>query len=343
MEIKQINKDGRILFEVDGKVMPLYDENGNTNTELMAILNSQKNEDEKLQVYAKPSKFANMKASVKRNKHRIIAGGLALVVVAGICMIVKSCNGKNNKSGDSVSIVEVQDEKYSRELLIQRIKSFTETANSKGIQVSEEEVRDFAAFMNIDRIVNEDPELAKELFDGKNVNDVMSNAGHMIGLLMTSSVKENYANSMNLSDLVVGADYDKDIMKKLENYRDELTAIRAEEPGMHRVTIDEDKQTRYDEIVNDTINFYAMTSDGLEIDGDNAVIQKMGDGDRFSLILVMNEIAMSNKNSLNKEQSSAFKQMVETDNTNVATVANLQNLIAGCQTEELEQDKQLTK
>lgn len=339
MKIEQFERDGQIWFKVDGKEMPLYLENGALNEDLQTILNQEKeNQGEKLVVVAKPEKFANAKMALKQNKRRIIAGGLALIILTGgIVLLFKSCNKNNN----STSIVEVEDEEYSRELLNERIKSFTKEANEKGITIKEEEVRDFAAFINIDRIINEDPELAKELFDGKNAQDILSNAGHMIGVLMTNSHKGNYKTPMNLSKLLVGSNYDKQIMEKLENYRDELTTMRDEEDGMHRANFEtEEETTKFNEIITDILNFYSMSADGLETNFDkNSVIQKMGDGSRFATVLVMNEINIGNNNLLSKEQTKAFNELM----SNEPVVANLQNMIEGCQTIDIEQQKVKTK
>lgn len=291
-------------------------------------------------VVAEPSKFAKMKACLKRNRKRIVAGGLTIVVIAGSIVAFRSCS-KDKDNENNNSIVDIQkDEEYSRELLNERIKSFTEEAKQRGIDITENEVRDFAAFMNIDRIINEDPELASELFDGKNAQDILSNAGHMIGVLITNSFKENYKNPINLSTLVVGNDYDKRIMQKLENYRDELTTMRAEEVGEHRVEFATDEETaKFNDIITDIIDFYSMSANGLEINGENVVVQKMGDGDRFALVLVMNEIALGNRNLLTNEQYESFEQLM----TNETVVANLHRIIEGCQTEELESSNQLTK
>lgn len=339
MKIKQFERDGQIWFNVDGKEMPLYLETGELNDELQSILNQEKeNQGDKIVVVAEPEKFAKTKMALKKNKRRIIAGGLALIILTGgIILLCKYC-AKNNKNTE---IVEVADEEYSRELLNTRIKDFTKEANEKGITVKEEEVRDFAAFINIDRIINEDPELAKELYDGKNAQDVLSNAGHMIGALLNNSHKGNYKTPMNLSKLVVGSNYDKQVMEKLENYRDELTTMRAEEDGMHRASFEtEEEDTKFNEIITDILNFYSMTADGLETEFDNnSVIQKMGDGSRFATVLVMNEINIGNNNLLSNEQTKAFNELM----SNEPVVANLQNMIEGCQTVEVEKEKVKTK
>lgn len=286
-------------------------------------------------VVAKPTKFAKMKASLKKNGKKIIAIGLTVLVVGGTVVAIKSCS-KDNKN----VVSEKQDEKYSRELLNERIKNFTEAAKTKGLELTEQEVRDLSIVMNIDRIVAEDPELAKELFEGKNAEDILSNAGHMIGKLMTYSFTNNYKKSMNLSTLVVGNDDDKAVMAKLEGYRDELTTMRAEEEGEHRVEFaTEEEENKFDEIITDTLNFYSMSADGLEIDKENIVIQKMGDGDRFATVLVMNEIALGNKNILTRQQYKAFEELM----SNEPVVENLTRIIEGCQTKEVETEKQKTK
>ncbi len=353
MKVKQFRKDGEIWVNVEGKEIKAYDKYGVISNEWYSILSKNQgnitlidevneNLDQMREAEVEDANEVLVEKKkenwFKQNWRRFVAVTLAVALSAGvIALICKFC--QDDKS--NTEIIEVADEEYSRELLNTRIKDFTKEANEKGITVKEEEVRDFAAFINIDRIINEDPELAKELYDGKNAQDVLSNAGHMIGVLMTNSHKGNYKTPMNLSKLVVGSNYDKQIMEKLENYRDELTTMRAEEDGMHRASFETEEETaRFNEIITDTLDFYSMSANGLETEFDsNSVIQKMGDGSRFSTVLVMNEINIGNNNLLSKEQTKAFNELM----SNEPVVANLQNMIEGCQTVEVEQSKVKTK
>lgn len=293
-----------------------------------------------VKVVAKKEKFAKLKGSLKRNGSRVIAIGLTAVVIVGAFHISKN-NNKNNTNNPTKPTTSQgptnpttnpnanKVEQYSRELLDERVDNFVKDAEAKGIELTEEEVREFAGFMNIDVIINEDPELAKELFGDKNAEEVLSDAGHTIGKIMTKSATSNYKNTMNLSNLVVGNDYDKAILSKLEAYRDELTAMRAEEVGEHRVEFaTKEEQDRFNAIINEVLNFYSMTVNGLTLDGKTGLIQNMGDGNRFPMVLVMNEIALGNKNLLTKEQYQAFQNLMK----NEPVVANLITMIDGCKT-----------
>ena len=183
--------------------------------------------------------------------------------------------------------------------------------------------------MNIDTIMEEDPELAQELFENKTGEEVLTNVSHVIGKLITTSRTSNYQKTANLSTLVVGNDSDKAIMTQLENYRDELTTMRAEEIDEHRVEFaTKEEEEKFDKIIADIINFYSMNVDGFEINGENTVIQEMGDGNRFALVLVMSEIASGNKNLLTTEQYAAFQELI----SNETTVSNLLTKINGCKT-----------
>lgn len=295
----------------------------------------------KVTVAADNKKLAKLKASLKQNKHRVIAGGLTIVVLAGSIIFYFVHKNKTNGNNNGSAVVDtIKEEEYSRELLIERINNFEKAAKENGLELTTEEVRTLATLMNIDNIVSEDPELAKELYDGKNAQDILSNAGHTIGKLMTNSFTGNYQKPMNLSTLVVGKDYDKAILARLESYRDELTAMRAEEVGEHRVEFaTKEEEEKFNQIISDVLNFYSMTADGLEIDGKNVVIQPMADGNRFAMVLVMNEIALGNRNLLSDEQIKAFDALM----SNEPAVANLHRIIEGCQTKEVETAKVNTK
>ena len=299
----------------------------------------------KVTFVAEETKFAKLKGSLKKNGKRIAALGLTVAVIGGALALRltnkdKSKENDANSSNAETNIETKKEETYSRELLVKRISEFTKTSEQKGLALSQQEVRDLSILMNIDKIVSEDSELAKELFDGKNAQDILSDVGHTIGKLMTNSMTKNYKETMNLSDLVVGNDYDKDILICLEAYRDELTKMRAEEVGEHRTEFaTKEEEEKFNQIITDVLNFYSMTADGLEIDGKNVVIQPMGDGNRFAMVLVMNEIALGNRNLLSDEQYKAFEKLT----TNEPVVANLHRIIDGCQTVEVETEKTLTK
>lgn len=289
----------------------------------------------KVEVVAEPTKFAKLKGSLKRNGKRVIAIGLTGVVIVGAFHIRKHRkNDVNTNTKPTTSQVTTnpnvnKPEEYSRELLDERVEQFVNDAGNNGIELTEEEAREFTGFMNIDTIINEDPELAKELFGDKSAEEVLSDAGHTIGKFMTSSFTSNYKKPMNLSNLVVGNDHDKAILAKLEAYRDELTAMRAEQVGEHATGFaTKEEQDRFNAIIDEVLNFYSMSANGLTINSQTGLIQNMGDGNRFAMVLVMNEIALGNKNLLTKEQYQAFQELMK----NEPVVANLITMIDGCKT-----------
>ncbi|MBE6152248.1 MAG: hypothetical protein E7165_02925 [Firmicutes bacterium] len=288
------------------------------------------------------SKFEKVKLTVKKNGGKIVAGTVAVLVMVGAVGINhynkyknnnvgSSNNNNNNDTQDTTPDTSVSDtvkeEEYSRDLLNTRVQNFTKEINAKGISLTEEEVYEFAAFMNIDTIMSEDPELAQALFENKSGEEVLTDVGHIIGKLMTASMTSNYQDTTNLSTLIVGNDSDKAVMTRLEGYRDNLTSMRAEENGEHRVEFaTKEEEEKFNEIMVDIIKFYSMNVDGFEINGQNSVIQEMGDGTRFALVLVMNEIALGNKNLLTEEQYKGFQDLM----SNEATVSNLITKINGC-------------
>lgn len=323
-----VEKRGIYMDKIKQEEISLNDEKVTDETRLNG---------EKIKIATTKEKLANKKFKVSKTTcKRVIAGTLAVLLIGGAAYFIYRNTKKNSKNTEIVQT----EEQYSRELLEQRIKTFTEKANANGIKLTEEEVKNLSSVVNMDRIITEDPELAHELFYGKNAQEIMSNAGHTIGTLMTNSYKNQFKNPMNISSLVVGGDYDKAIMQKLENYRDELTTMRDEQVGMQRANFEtEEEKQKFNDIITDVLDFYTMSADGLEIDGENAVIQRMSDGSRFSMVLVMNEIALGNNNLLSKEQKDLFEAAMR----NEPVIPNLHRLIEGCQTQELESQKVKTK
>lgn len=291
----------------------------------------------KVATFLTDEELAELKASIQNEDNskgtfvtRIVAVGLTIVVLATgvIFYFVNKKPKNNNKNNAPTSSTVTKAEKYSPELFDQRVKSFTADLNKKGISLTEQQIREFAAVLNLEQVVNQDPELAKELFSDKSAEDVLTDSGHIIGTLMTNSFTNGYKTPTNLSTLVVGNDRDKMILSKLESYRDQLTAMRAEEKGEHRVELgSKEEEEKFNKIITDILNFYSMNVDGLEMDGQNVVIQPMSDGARFLMVLVMNEIALGNKNLLTDEQYTAFQELM----SNEPVVANIQNIISGCQ------------
>ena len=146
----------------------------------------------KVTKFASDEKLAKLKAGWQKHKARIIAIGLTIIVLIGSVILFFVNKSKNNNKTNTIGTSQHnpdtgnKKEKYSRELLADRINSFGETAKTNGLELTPEEVRTLATLINIDQIVSEDSELAKELYDGKNAQDILSNAGHVIGKLMTS-------------------------------------------------------------------------------------------------------------------------------------------------------------
>ena len=289
----------------------------------------------KVATFLTEEELAELNASIQNEDNskgtfvtRIVAGVLT-VVVLGTGVIFYFVNKKpKSKNNAPIASDVITEEKYSPELFDQRVKSFTVDLNKKGIKLTEQQVREFAAVLNLEQVVNEDPELAKELFGDKSAEDILTDSGHIIGTLMTNSFSNGYKTPTNLSTLVVGNDNDKRILSTLESYRDQLTTMRAEEKGEHRVELgSKEDEEKFNKIITEVLNFYSMNVNGLQIDGQNVVIQPMSDGTRFLMVLVMNEIALGNKNLLTDEQYKAFQELM----SNEAVVANIQNIISGCQ------------
>lgn len=148
------------------KELELYDEKGNINEEFVEQVN--KNDNASVAVAVPKEKMAKKKFKlVKDNKKRIIAGTLAVLVVAGsIILICKSCSkDKNKDNGTTVSYTEdeLKTIYIDKETYLKNVKSLTEYLNTYGnSNVKPVDVNSFYYLANMDNIKSS---VFKELVD----------------------------------------------------------------------------------------------------------------------------------------------------------------------------------
>lgn len=150
----------------ENKELELYDEKGNINEEFVEQVNQ--NDDASVVVAVPKEKMAKKKFKlVKDNKKRIIAGTLAVLVVAGsIILICKSCSkdkNEDNKTTISYTEDELRTIYIDKENYLKNVKSLTEYLNTYGnSNVKPVDVNSFYYLANMDNIKSS---VFKELVD----------------------------------------------------------------------------------------------------------------------------------------------------------------------------------
>ena len=281
MEIKQFERDGHIWFNVDGQEMPLYLEDGELNQELQDILNQEKeNQGDKIVVVAEPEKFAKTKMVLKKNKHRIIAGGLALVILTGgIILLCKSC--KSRKKYDYNAFYK------------NAITSTMAEFEKAGYPITEAQAKDLIYGINAEEAI-ETGHINKDTNDVELFDNCLAYTGKIITQYVNATEKYLHSDESGkgeVKDISVASlvaqdynDYDYQVIVKLESYQKELEKMILQEKGFYRCIIDESDKARFDEIMLEIRNFWTC-SGGIKIqDGDktvNVTLHDIGEGDKL--------------------------------------------------------------
>ena len=283
MKIEQFERDGQLWFNVDGKEMPLYLEDGELNQELQDILNQEKeNQGDKIVVVAEPEKFAKTKMVLKKNKRRIIAGGLALVILTGgIILLCKSCKSDKQKKYDYNSFYK------------NAITSTMAEFEKAGYPITEDQARDLVYGMNAEEAI-ETGHINKDTNDVELFDNCLAYAGKILSQHCDAVEKYLYSDECGkgkVKDISVAAlvaqdynDYDYQVIAKLESYQKELEKMILKEKGFYRCVIDESDKARFDEIMLEIRNFWTC-SGGIKIkDGEklvNVTLHDIGEGDKI--------------------------------------------------------------
>lgn len=146
------------------KELELYEENNNINEEIVEQDNGSKCTD--LAVVMPKEKMANKKFKLNKDKtKRIIAGTLAVLVIAGSSILIfKSCS-KNKDNGNSISYTdeELKTIYINKETYLKNVQTLTEYLNTYGnSNIKPVDVNSFYYLANMDNIKNS---VFKELVD----------------------------------------------------------------------------------------------------------------------------------------------------------------------------------
>lgn len=284
MKIEQFERDGQLWFNVDGREMPLYLENGELNQELQNILNQEKEKQgDKIAVVAEPEKFAKTKMVLKKNKRRIIAGGLALVILTGgIILLCKSC--KSRKKYDYNA--------FYKDAITSTMAEFEKA----GYPITEAQAKDLIYGINAEEAI-ETGHINKDTNDVELFDNCLAYAGKILSQHCDAVEKYLYSDECGkgeVKDISVAAlvaqdynDYDYQVIAKLESYQKELEKMILREKGVYSAIIRDEDKARFDQIMLEIRNFWTC-SGGIKIqDGDktvNVTLHDIGEGDKIMAV-----------------------------------------------------------
>jgi len=210
-----------------------------------------KEEKEKKKQEKKAEKEKNKELrKIKRN--RFIAGVLATVIflVGGhfLGVGISKLNEKNDKKpgtsqgsteptkehpdseiSNGIDNIINQDEGLNQENFEELAAGFAKTYSDKNVNVTTEDIIKFVSIVNIDSLVEENPELAKELFGTQTKEEYLQDAAKIIGMTYSYNYQIFEAegtteNFIRISDSVYGPQ--KEILKTIEGYVDAIALVR---------------------------------------------------------------------------------------------------------------------
>lgn len=148
--------------------------------------------------------------------------------------ITSSDNGKDDDdlaldfSDDIDNIVE-KDEELSTENFEKLVAEFSKPYLDKNINVTTEDLLKFVSIVNIDKLAEENPEFASNLFGTQTKEEYLSDAAKVIGMTYTYNrnvfeVEQSTENFIRISDAVYGPQ--KEVLQQVESYVDKIAEAR---------------------------------------------------------------------------------------------------------------------
>lgn len=192
-------------------------------------------EEEEAEKKRKEEEKAAKKKKFAYDSKRYIAGAVAAAVLltgghflgSGIAKL-----GRNKGTGNNTSISQTivnRDEELNNENFEKLATEFTKQYTDKKVNVSTEDLVKFVSILNIDRLLEENPELAKELFSTQTAEEYLSDAAKVIGMTYTYNrnvfeTEQSTKNFIRISSGVNGQQ--KEVLQKIESYVDRVAETK---------------------------------------------------------------------------------------------------------------------
>lgn len=135
----------------------------------------------------------------------------------------------NPEISNGIDNIINKDETLNQENFEKLVAGFAKEYSDKNLNVTTEDVIKFVSIVNIDSLVEENPEFAKELFGTQTKEEYLQDAAKVIGMTYSYNrqvfEKEGSTeNFIRISDSVYGEQ--KEILKIIESYVDQIALVR---------------------------------------------------------------------------------------------------------------------
>lgn len=241
--------------EAERKKQEKVDEKKKKKEQKLAAKNKKKEKREKKRNQRR-KKVAKIWKEWKRFVAGLVTAAILLVgghwAAFGISSAVKN-NKTNNKEDSSMTsdsntnatnptiepTVNVDDEEVlTNEVYEEIVTNFTKQYVDRNVNVTTEDLVKFVSIANIDKLVEDNPELANELFSQKSKEEYLNDAAKVIGMTYTYNrqVFENEQSTENfirVSDAISGAQ--KEAVKEIEEYVDKIALARNDAEEANRL------------------------------------------------------------------------------------------------------------
>lgn len=147
--------------------------------------------------------------------------------------------------GDDVTNIINYDEMYNTENFEKMVAEFVKPYVANNVSLTTEDLLKFVSIVNIDRLAEENPEFAKELFGSQTAEEYLNDAAKTIGVtyMYNHTMWEKDKNTNNfiwISNSIPEGDSQKEKMVELESYVTKIAkaAAMGDEEEVNRLTLE---------------------------------------------------------------------------------------------------------
>lgn len=167
---------------------------------------------------------------------------------------------------NAIENIITEDEELNTENFEKKVADFAKVLNDANINVNTEQVVKFVSIINIDKLCEENAELASELFATQTKEEYMTDVFTILGaiaqynsnLYFDSDTKGTTNGFIRVSDAVIGNE-EKEIITYYESYVDRMAeaSMKGDEEEVNHLA------EEFHNVINDPTSDYSYVSDGI--------------------------------------------------------------------------------